>query len=140
LAVSSQPRPVLPAEARREGSNLSALDDPLAATDRQRHAAPRLAPSEVSATPARLLHTVPHAAVRLDASESTVWRLLAEKKLYPTYVRGRTTISEAELQHYVEDSTVRPVTKKISAAKGCRRNRNGTSRLNRRKIKSPAIL
>lgn len=55
-----------------------------------------------------LLHAVPRAAKRLDVSESTVWRLVAEKKLYPTYVRGRTMISEAELQRYVAESTVKP--------------------------------
>jgi excisionase family DNA binding protein len=55
-----------------------------------------------------LLYSANNAARRLDVSESTIWRLVAEKKLYPTYVRGRTMISEAELQRYVAESTVRP--------------------------------
>src|SRR5262245_26200423 len=63
-----------------------------------------------------LLHAVPGAAKRLNVSETTVWRLVAEKELYPTYVRGRTMISEAELQRYVADATVRPRAKKAPLA------------------------
>ena len=63
-----------------------------------------------------LLHPVPKAAKRLDVSESTVWRLVAKKKLYPTYVRGRTMISEAELQRYVAESTVKPHEKAASVS------------------------
>jgi excisionase family DNA binding protein len=55
-----------------------------------------------------LLHSVPGAAKRLDVSESTIWRLVAERKLHPTHVRSRTMISEVELQRYVAASTVRP--------------------------------
>jgi len=55
-----------------------------------------------------LLHTVPKAAGRLGVSESTVWRMIGAKELSPTRVRGRTMISEAELQRYVAESTTRP--------------------------------
>jgi excisionase family DNA binding protein len=55
-----------------------------------------------------LLYSVNAAAHRLGVSESTIWRLIDGKKLYPTRVRSRTMISETELQRYVAESTVRP--------------------------------
>jgi excisionase family DNA binding protein len=70
-----------------------------------------------------LLYSVNDAARRLGVSVSTVWRLLAEKKLYPTYVRGRTMISEAELQRYVAESTVRQRVKETPIAGATRKAR-----------------
>jgi excisionase family DNA binding protein len=72
----------------------------------------QLAPSDQSAEVAQqihpLLYSASDAARRLGVSESTVWRLLGEEEIYPTYVRRRTMISEAELQRYVAESTMRP--------------------------------
>lgn len=45
-----------------------------------------------------LLHSIWDAADRLGISESTVWRLIRQGKLRATRLRGRTLLSEAELQ------------------------------------------
>jgi hypothetical protein len=55
--------------------------------------------------PPPLLHPVPRAAARLSVSESSIWRLLRLGKLYPTYVLGRTMISESELQRLAAETT-----------------------------------
>ena len=54
-----------------------------------------------------LLHTVRRSAERLNVSESTVWRLIRRGQLNPTYVLGRTMLSEGELQRLVTEATKR---------------------------------
>jgi excisionase family DNA binding protein len=61
----------------------------------------------MSATESLLLHTIRAAAVRLAVSESTIRRLLRAKELRATRIKGRTLVSESELQRLIEQNTDR---------------------------------